>query len=389
MRPILIRNGRVLLDDTLEDADVLILDGIIQPLGASVPADALQLDARNRLVLPGIVDVHGDAFERQIMPRPKVSFDLPLALGETDRQLAANGITTAYHGLTLSWEPGLRSIEAGSAFLEALNRVRKNLSVDHRVQIRWETFAFEAIDLICDWLERPLDLSIAFNDHTSSTHRKITAGNHSKLSDWASRAGLSNEGYLAFFGQVWDRRAAVGDAVDRVATMTRASGVPMLSHDDLTLSDRAAFRSLGSDIAEFPLAEEIASDARSHGEHCVFGAPNVVRGGSHTNAPTAADMVTRGLGTVLASDYYYPSLFSAAQRLIRDYSMPLAMAWAQVSTNPAQAMRLADRGRIEPDLRGDIVIAQDLAQDGARIEATLSEGTIAYLANGALLECTQ
>ncbi|MEP4033229.1 alpha-D-ribose 1-methylphosphonate 5-triphosphate diphosphatase [Roseibium polysiphoniae] len=385
MRPTLIRNGRVLIADTLEDADLLIQDGIIQPLGALVPGNALQLDARDRLVLPGIVDVHGDAFERQIMPRPKVSFDLPLALAETDRQLAANGITTAYHGLTLSWEPGLRSIEAGSAFLETLDRVRKDFSVDHRVQIRWETFAFEAIDLISDWLKRPLDLAIAFNDHTSSTHRKITAGNHSKLSDWASRAGLSNKDYLARFGQIWERRAAVGDAIDRVATMTRASGVPMLSHDDLTLSDRTAFRSLGSHIAEFPLAEEIAADARAYGEHCVFGAPNVVRGGSHTNAPTAADMITRDLGTILASDYYYPAMFSAAQRLIRDHSMPLEKAWAQVSINPAQAMTLADRGRIEPGLRGDIVIAQDLAQDNARIEATLSKGTIAYLANGALL----
>ncbi len=122
MRPIHIERGKVLIDGGLSDTSVTVEGSTIAAFGDPCPHGALIIDASDLLVLPGIIDIHGDAFERQIMPRPGVQFSHVLALLDTDRQLAAAGITTAYHGLTLSWEPGLRSVDAAANFLQVLKK---------------------------------------------------------------------------------------------------------------------------------------------------------------------------------------------------------------------------------------------------------------------------
>lgn len=148
MRPIHIGPGRALIEGQIVEASVTLAKGMIAAIGKRKPDDALAIDASDLLVLLGIVDIHGDPFERQIMPRPGIRFPLSLALSDTDRQLAASGITTACHGLTLSWEPGLRSVDAAVGSLKAMEMQRPTLSVDHQVQLRLETFAFEAKTLL-------------------------------------------------------------------------------------------------------------------------------------------------------------------------------------------------------------------------------------------------
>ena len=133
-------------------------------------------DAGGYLVLPGIVDLHGDAFERQLMPRPGVHFAPVSALLETDRQLLANGITTAYHGVTLSWEPGLRSIEAARQFLAALTAARPRLGAGTRLHLRFECFSLDTVEEVVGWIEAgQIDL-LAFNEHTNDVARDIRRG---------------------------------------------------------------------------------------------------------------------------------------------------------------------------------------------------------------------
>ncbi len=163
---ILIEGATVIFSDRLAPASVRVEDGRITAIdGARDGADVI--DGRGHLLAPAFVDVHGDAFERQLMPRPGTMLPVAAALLDTDRQLAANGIATAYHALTLSWEPGLRSVENGRAVVSALETLTPRLTVDNRVQLRWETFCFEAIDLIRDALSGSRLPSVAFNDHTS------------------------------------------------------------------------------------------------------------------------------------------------------------------------------------------------------------------------------
>ncbi len=379
MRPIHIECGRVLIDDGLSETSVTIADGIIAAIGDPRPADALVIDAKGLFVLPGIVDIHGDAFERQIMPRPGVRFALLLALADTDRQLASSGITTAYHGVTLSWEPGLRSIEGGRAFMAALAEARPLLVIDHRVQLRFETFATEAVDDVLRWLDDEPKPALAFNDHTSSTARKLAEGQHEKLVEWATRCGLSKAAYLELFDQVWRRKGEIERTIDLVAASARKSGAVMLSHDDRMRDDRLAFRRLGAAIAEFPMTIEAIEEARRAGEPVVLGAPNVVRGGSHTGALTAADMIERGLCSILASDYHYPSMITAVDLLVRERGLCLSSAWTLIAEGPALALGHRDRGRVQPGFRADLILADFDLRRTASVIATVANGRIAFL----------
>lgn len=162
----LVQGASVVFPDRVERADVRFEAGVITAIDGAREGASI-VDGSGLLLAPALVDVHGDAFERQLMPRPGVMFPLHAAVLETDRQLAANGIATAYHALTLGWEPGLRSVETARALRDGLKTLAPRLTVENRLQLRWETFCFEAIDFMADALKDPLLPSVAFNDHTS------------------------------------------------------------------------------------------------------------------------------------------------------------------------------------------------------------------------------
>lgn len=402
MRPIRIRGGEVLSEAGLTAADLALADGVVV---AEAVENAVEIDARGLVVAPGLVDIHGDAFERQVMPRPGVFFPIDVALADTDRQLAANGITTAYHALTLSWEPGLRSVGQAERMLDAIGEMEPGLTVEHRVQLRWETFCFEARDLIRKALKSQKKPSLAFNDHTSMDLRpdgqevterpfdptfgqETIALDHPTLqrrvAKQAGRSGLGTEGFLDLLGQIWERRGEVSDRVQALGKEAAHAGAPMLSHDDSQLETRAFFREAGAGIAEFPMTEPVARDARAQGEHVVLGAPNVVRGGSHIGSLSAADMLEAGVCTVLASDYYYPAMLAAAARLRAERRAPLWQIWAALSANPAEALGLTDRGTLSPGKRADVVLLDWPESRAPTLKATISGGQIAYLSGDIL-----
>ncbi len=372
----LIEGALVILEDRVETASVRIEAGRIT--GIDVARDgACVIQARGRVLAPAFVDIHGDAFERQVMPRPGVMVPVETALLETDRQLAANGIATAYHALTLSWEPGLRSVETGWQIVRALERLSPRLTAENRLQLRWETFCHEAEPLISHVLSGPGRAALAFNDHTTSMllHPDVPVQDRpfdqvadypvtpfdaprfqKKMADQARRAHVSTEGYIALLTDVWQRRADVPAHIARMAALARSHQTPMLSHDDSQAETRAYYRSLGAAVAEFPMHERVFHAAREAGDAIVLGAPNAMRGGSHLGSPGAADMISRGLCDILASDYFYPALLGAMVRLHADRVGSLPALWRLVSLNPARAMGLTDRGRIAPGQRADLLL---------------------------------
>ena len=266
---------------------------------------ALGLDASGLKVLPGIIDLHGDAFERQMMPRPGVDFPIDVALADSDRQAIGNGITTVFHATTWSWEPGLRSADNARLLLEAIEAMRPQLAADTRFHLRQETYNLDAEAEISQWLsDGRIDL-FAFNDHMDSTVANLAKPQ--KRSRMVERTGLTNEAFDALVARVVARAPEVPASIARLAETARNANVRMLSHDDDSPDMRKAFRGLGVKIAEFPVNEETARAAADAGDAIVFGAPNVVRGGSHTGWTRASDMIAKGLCSVLASDYYYPA----------------------------------------------------------------------------------
>src|SRR5688572_4993919 len=243
---IFIEGGRALLGQEIHEASLRIAGRDISAIGVDQGRASLGIDAGGLLVLPGIVDLHGDAFERQMMPRPGVDFPIDVALGDSDRQAISNGITTVYHGTTWSWEPGLRSGDNARRLLEAIESMRPQLSADTRFHLRHETYNLDAEAEIIEWLsDGRIDL-FAFNDHMDGTVANLDKPQ--KRSRMVERTGLTNEAFDLLVTRVVGRAHEVPASIARLAKAARDANVRMLSHDDESPEMRKAFRAQGVGI---------------------------------------------------------------------------------------------------------------------------------------------
>jgi alpha-D-ribose 1-methylphosphonate 5-triphosphate diphosphatase len=369
--------ARVLLPDSEADAAVSIADGTIAAIGGVARAE--KFDATGLVLAPGLVDLHGDAFERSVQPRPGVSLPMDIALADADAQAAASGITTVFHGVTLSWEPGLRGGEAFTALLDGLDRLRPHAAVDHRVHLRMETIAPDEAPLALAAIAAGRVHMVAVNDHTAAIRRK--AVDPASAAAYAKRSGLSPAAVLAKAEAMLAREAEGHAALAQVLAAARAKHIAIASHDDETPEIRAQWRAQGAAICEFPMNDATARAARAANEHVVMGCPNVVRGGSHLGWHSAEAMVREQLCDVLVSDYVWGAMLPAAFRLAQGAVPGLAVAWRLVSSSPADAVGLADRGRIAPGQRADLVLV-DSNGPVPRVVATFVAGRPAYLGPG-------
>jgi len=375
-----VEGGRVFVGDRFEDTSVCANDGKIDAIGTEGSA-ALRIDARDLLVLPGVVDIHGDAFERQVMPRPGVHFAMDIALFDTDRQVLANGITTVFHGVTWSWEPGLRGADNARAILAAMEELQPRLGADTKFHLRHETFNLEAEPEIIDWIDRRRIGVLGFNNHLPAIKNDAPV-RPAKIAEMAQRSGISHDAFQNLVSRIAKCADEVPGSIERLSAAARANGIALLSHDDISPEQRRWYRSMGCRLAEFPTTIETAQEAASAGDHVVLGAPNVVRGGSHIGWIDAKDMIARGMCSILASDYYYPAPLLAAFRLAADGVTTFETAWTLVSEIPAAAVGLPDRGIIAVGRRADLILV-DVTGGRPRVVATIVAGRVVYLAEAA------
>lgn len=370
--------GRVLLEDgTIGETSVQIEGGLISGFGGTPISAKGNWDIRGHLVLPAIIDLHGDAFERQIMPRPGVHFPLDVALQETDRQMVSNGISTAFHGITYSWEPGLRGRDTTVELLQALDTMRDQLVCDTRVHLRWETYNTPGTDDVAKWMETGRVDLLAFNDHLDMIQKALT--NPQKVAKYADRAGLSGADFIKLVYEVAARENDVSKHKARLAKVASSFDIPCASHDDESPDMRAGYHELGVSICEFPVNEETAHFSINNGDPVVMGGPNVLRGGSHCDRLCATKAAEKGLCSILTSDYYYPSLLQAPFKLAADGVTDFATAWNMVSKNPAHAAGLEDRGTIRKGQRADVVVVDDSNPNCLRVVATIIAGKPVYV----------
>lgn len=376
---------RVMLSLTLTNAEVLTPHGLTRAMLAieagriaSAPAGRA-VDLSGCLVLPGIVDLHGDGFERHLAPRRGAMRDLGEGLAALDAELAANGITTAVLAQFFSWEGGMRSPDFAEGLAGALAAARPRLLSDMQLQLRLETHLLDDYPRAEALIESAGIGYVVFNDHLP--HKALAEGKRPpRLTGQALKSGRSPEAHLALMQGLRDRSAEVPGALAALADRLASRGVKMGSHDDVTPEARADYRAMGVSIAEFPETAEAALDAHAAGDKVILGAPNVVRGGSHSGKVSAAGLVAQGVCDALVSDYHYPAPRQAALALAGQSG--LAGAWALVSARPARLLGLDDRGTLEPGKRADLVV---LERETGRVGATISGGRIAYLA-GAVAE---
>ncbi|MEM7269063.1 MAG: alpha-D-ribose 1-methylphosphonate 5-triphosphate diphosphatase [Pseudomonadota bacterium] len=367
--PIRMTGAKVLLDGALSEASLTVEQGRI---GGGAAKD---VDLNGYWLLPGIIDLHGDGYERHLLPRPTARFPLGTSLEGVDRELAANGVTTAYLAQSWSWEGGVRSEDFAEDVMAALDQARPRLICDIRLQMRYETHMTHSEERFLAAVRRHGVDYVVFNNHIPGTLAKAETMPEAVLR-WAAAAGWSVEEFMASVHEAAAREGGVEASLKRLAAAFDGMSVAYGSHDDADADARRRFHAIGARIAEFPISLEAAEAAFELKNPILMGAPNVARGGSQSGGASAVELIERGLCDTLVSDYHYPALQLAAWRLADEGVLPIADAWALISSGPAQALKFSDRGTLESGARADIVV---MNPDTRRIEATLAGGRIAFL----------
>lgn len=364
----LFTNARLVLADEVLNGSLLAQDGHIADVqsGRSQAADAIDLEGD--YLLPGLVEMHTDNFERHLMPRPKVYWaELP-ALMAHDAEVAAAGITTVFDALGVG-EADTESLR-GSAWggvLQTLDACHAQglLRADHHLHVRCELPAPNTIELFAPFLGHPRLSLISLMDHTPGQRQWEDI--EQARTYYTGKKGWSQQKFEQQVAQANELQAKYAEPhrayfVDHC----RSNGIALASHDDTTVAHVEQAHAEGASMSEFPTTVAAAQEARARGLRTVMGGPNVVRGGSHSGNVAAADLAKLGLLDILSSDYVPGSMLSGAMRLVRDGLMTLPQAVATVSRTPALATGLSDRGAIAAGLRADLIQVRMAALPGGQ-----------------------
>ena len=352
----ILTNARVVLFDDIIDGTV-VLDGdrIVEfQTGRSKSAGAI--DLAGDVLMPGIVDVHTDNLERQVQPRSNARWPSRSAMLTHDAQCAVSGVTTVLDALCLGDlgfdKDRIQTFHDGVRDLDALEGTGL-LKSDHYLHLRCEMPASDVMELFEPVADHRLVRMVSLMDHSPGV------GQYADLDRYRAmrrREGVSPERIEQRIAELQAQRALMRDAnrrrlLDRVA----GSGVVLASHDDRTEEEIEENHRDGIGISEFPVSMIAAKAARTCGMQVIAGAPNIVRGGSHSGNVSAAEMVRERAVDGLASDYVPASLLEAAFACVAKAGITLPQGVAMVTAAPAAMAGLPDRGRIAAGMRADLV----------------------------------
>jgi alpha-D-ribose 1-methylphosphonate 5-triphosphate diphosphatase len=350
-------NARLVLPGEVLHGSVHVRNGRITDVEAGATAVPGALDCEGDLLLPGLVEVHTDNLERHLMPRPKVHFPAQPAVLAHDAEVAAAGITTVFDALGVgdAHDESFRARDQRE-LLDTLDRLEAAgaLRAQHFLHVRCELPAHNTRSLFEPFMGHARLKLISLMDHTPG-QRQWTDVEHARIY-YTGKRGWSDARYEEEVRRAPERQALYARPHrDWFAAYAREHGIALATHDD-TLEDHVdEAAALGATMSEFPTTLAAARRARSLGLVTVAGAPNVVRGGSHSGNVAALDLAREGVLDALSSDYVPASLLHAAWCLQRDGGFSLPEAVAVVSDGPARACGLHDRGQIAPGRRGDLV----------------------------------
>lgn len=347
----------VLPDRVIEGGWIAVEDGLIAEIGEGAPP-AGAVPCRGDTVIPGLVELHTDNLESHYAPRPKVRWNPLAAVVAYDAQIAAAGITTVFDSLRVGSDADSGSLGKELwSLADAIDRARTTgaLRVEHRTHLRCEIAAEDVIEQAEAFLERYPAHLISLMDHTPG-QRQFTS-----LETWKNFYGrkshYSEAELEAFVAVRLEARARHADKHRRrLVELARSNAVVLASHDDADPDHVAESASDGVRIAEFPTTVEAAQASREAGIAVMMGAPNLVRGGSHSGNVAAERLARDGLLDILSSDYVPASLLMAGFELPRRVpTISLPEAIRTVTLQPAEATGLTDRGALVPGRRADLV----------------------------------
>jgi len=362
MNELILANARLVLPTEVVEGHVVMRDGRIAEVGAGPCRAAGAQDLGGDWLLPGLVEMHTDNLERHAMPRPKVSFPMQAAVQAHDAEVAAAGITTVLDAIGVGdpYGEGFRSRDQG-ALLHVLDRLDEAgaLRADHHIHVRSELPAPNARELFEPFMGHPRLRLVSLMDHTPG-QRQWTDISHARTY-YTGKKGWSDAKFEEEVRLAPARQAEYAEPNRRwFADFARTRGIALATHDDTTVAHVDEAHALGAAMSEFPTTLAAARHAKALGLATIAGAPNVVRGGSHSGNVSALELAREGVLDVLSSDYVPASLLLAAWILRREAGFALPEAVAVVSRNPARACGFADRGDIAVGLRADLVRVREV-----------------------------
>jgi alpha-D-ribose 1-methylphosphonate 5-triphosphate diphosphatase len=353
-------NAVVVLPDRLLRGHVVCRGGDIAEIGEGRTQVPGAVDLDGDYLLPGLVELHTDNLERHVAPRPKVRWPMDAALLAHDAQIAAAGITTVLDALAIvdrgdSPVRGDMLPDAAAAIGRAA--AADLLRADHFIHLRCEV-GFEGVVESCEHLLRdPLVRLVSLMDHTPGQRQFTSIDQY--YTYYQGKFGYSDAEMTALIERRQSDQQLYADPHrQRLAALCRGRGMPLASHDDATEAHVAEALALGMTLAEFPTTVAAADVAHGRGMAVIMGAPNVVRGGSHSGNVSARDLAADGTLDILSSDYVPASLLHAAFLLHDKHGIHLPDAVAMVSSTPARALGFEDRGEIAVGRRADLVRAR-------------------------------
>ena len=349
----------VLENETLNDAAVLIADGQIVAINPASSAGAQEIDLSGHILMPGMIDLHCDALEKEAEPRPGVHFPFDFACAQADKRNAAAGITTVYHALSFAnAELGVRNNDTAAELAHAVRAWQEHALVDNRVHPRYEITDPTAPSTLHELLTNDEIHLMSFMDHTPGQ------GQFKSIEAYRTFQARTYKKDAAEFEALLVEKLSQGEGavarMEQLAKAARELGIPLASHDDDRPEKIDVVKTLGVSVSEFPINLETAQAARAAGLATLLGAPNILRGKSQSGSMRALDAVMNGVADCLCGDYSPAALLPAVLKLPSLANIPLHKAVALVTCNPARAVGLNDRGVIASGKRADLLAVRYL-----------------------------
>jgi alpha-D-ribose 1-methylphosphonate 5-triphosphate diphosphatase len=373
---LVLTNARIVVEDEVIRGSLQIVGGRIADVSTGRARPAGAVDCQGDLVLPGLVELHTDNLEKHFMPRPGVRWPGLAATLAHDGQMVSSGITTIYDAVSLN--DAIDSLSRPNnltAMIDSVTEARRQgwLRADHRLHLRCEVASASVTGIFAAFADNGLVGIVSLMDHTPGQRQFVHEDKY--IEYYMGKYGFTAPEMADFTRrqQELSARFAEGNR-QALARACRERGHILASHDDATAAHVAEAAGLGTHIAEFPTTPEAARAARQAGMKVLMGAPNLVRGASHSGNVSATDLALAGDLDMLSSDYVPASLLHAAFALHRGpLGLALPAAVAKVSAIPAAVAGLDDRGRIEIGRRADVLRVLDTG-DAPVVRAVWREG---------------
>ncbi len=372
---IAIKNGKIVMPDEIVEGKILLIDydriaGFADSLDLLTEVDRV-VNAHGRYVLPGIIDVHSDKVEQYIQPRSTAQLDFEFGFKMCERDLLGAGITTMYHSISLSGDEffgvsPMRTRENVQKLADLISEThKKNHLIRHRFHLRIEIDNLEAYEIVKDMIAQGKVHEISFMNHTPGqgqyrsieSYREAISGFNGRFRGKDVKL-LTKEELLEYHSQKPKLSKA---QLKELAALAREKGIAVASHDDDSLEKLEENLEIGVDISEFPISTYVAKAAKALGFSTVVGAPNILRGGSHSGNMSAAEAILSDCADILCSDYYPSAILHSIFHMNEKYGVPLPEMVNKATLNPANATGIGgEYGSLEEGKKADLLIVDIL-----------------------------